>query len=156
MDSKPTQKKQEKKLCSNWLKYGDCNKKDNCYYEHLDCEKFKNTQKCNDSNCGGYHRKMCLNWKKEGKCTKPNCIYLHKTCTKECDEKFCPFFHNLFNRNIDDILDGFKQKCISCDAVSMLVYLSCGDNIFCENCAKNMIKEGQCKHCLEKIVDYIS
>lgn len=155
MESKPTLKKKvEKKLCSNWLKYGDCNHKEGCYYEHLDCEKFKETQKCNGTSCG-YHRRMCNNWKNEGKCAKANCNYLHRTCDKDCDEKACPFYHSALNKNIDDILDGFKQKCLLCDAECILVYLSCGDNLYCEKCAKNLVKEGKCKHCSEAIRDYI-
>lgn len=146
---------QKKKICSNWGKFGECPSKSKCFFEHTDCTNFLKIQKCNDSKCGGYHRKMCANWKKEGKCSKQICNYLHKTCTLECDEKSCPFYHNVNNKNLDDVLDGFKQKCIGCEFEAVLVYLNCGDNLFCEVCAKEMIKKGKCQQCSALINDYI-
>ena len=155
MDTKSTKKKTDKKVCSNWLKFGDCNLKENCHFLHADCENFTKFQKCSNSNCGFYHRRMCSNWKKDGKCTKANCNFLHNSCDKDCDETICPFFHNTFNKNIEDLLEGFRQKCFSCFENGLLVYLNCGDNCFCEKCAKNLIKEGKCKVCNENINDYI-
>ena len=149
-----TKKKTDNKSCAAWAKYGDCNKKDKCFFEHVDCEKFKATQKCNDSNCSLYHRKMCQNWKKDGKCSKQGCNFLHKTCEKECDDK-CLFYHAFSNKNYDDILDGFKKNCLFCANEGFLVYLNCGDNIYCEKCAKEMIKIGKCLHCSNPIFDYI-
>ena len=147
---------QKKKACVNWGKYGDCNLKDKCFFEHQDCPDYTALQKCNKKTCGLYHRKMCNNWKKDGKCTKAGCTYLHKTCGKKnCDEKACPFYHANCNRNIEEILEGFKKKCLFCETVGICVYLSCGENIYCERCAKEFIKVGKCMHCNSTINDYI-
>lgn len=153
MKSKPSQ--QKSKMCSNWLSYGDCKQRDKCTFIHKDCEKFENNQKCSDPSCDLYHRKMCNNWKKEGKCFKNNCNYLHKTCDKDCDEKVCPFHHKANTKNIEEILDSFKQKCLNCEVCSLLVFLDCGDNLFCEKCAKELINKGKCSHCNTLISDYI-
>ncbi len=148
-------KSQKKNACGNWGKYGNCNLKDKCFFQHQDCPDYTAFGKCSKK-CELYHRKMCNNWKKDGKCAKPECNFLHKTCDKKnCDEKVCVFYHSSCTRNIENILDGFKKKCLFCETEAFCVYLNCGENVYCENCAKEFIKVGKCGHCNSFVNDYI-
>lgn len=154
--SKDLNTKKKSNICVNWLKYGDCAQK-NCSLPHKDCEAFTKTQKCsNQANCDGYHRRMCNNWKREGKCAKNTCNYLHKTCDKECDDKICPFFHDVHGKNFDEIMEIFRKKCLLCEENKLLVCFDCGDTLFCEKCAKEIINKGKCPFCNSIISDFIS